>query len=437
MPETNVVDEVVSERAPATRSGGTARPVTNETVEASTGNTRQQARPGVEEESYADGGRKGRVFKESTEKLLQEFDKRPEPAPHEVGDGDEDEPEEEAPEADASADAADEGDADEGGEEGEGEESKEEAPDPAAEWQTKAQTLEQRNRELIAELDTARKTPKAERTERESALLAAEQTYIDEGTVPALRKFLGVIVGAAPDSKEVDAELAGLFTDLSAHELGVALDQNQQALRDNARTRLLLARDKREKVEGSKKAEPGNGAAEAVQYETAARHVDNLLITKGQSGTSIADEYPMLMSLAEDFDGYKPGEVLARAIKQEIEVGTLDPKISDVDMIRAVAPKIESYYEKLANKIETARAKKTKPDTTTPSVKPKAAPEQSKEQRQSHGARTISNAAASRAPAKPPKAPTKQKAATTAKTRKDFPNDAAYRQYLLELHFPS
>ena len=84
MPETNVVDEVVSERAPATRGGGlTARPMVSETVEASTGNTKQ-ARSGVEEESYADGGRKGRVFKESTEKLLQEFDKRPEPAPPEA-----------------------------------------------------------------------------------------------------------------------------------------------------------------------------------------------------------------------------------------------------------------------------------------------------------------------------------------------------------------
>lgn len=448
MPAVQTVDEEVSVRPNA--RGLPARAVQDESVSMSTGTVK--VANGAADDTHAGGGRKSRVFKESTEKLLQQLEKAP--PPHEEGDADEDEAE---ADADSAVDEADEGaeggDAEggegEGEEEGEREEEGEDAEEDAAkgdaekakaagEWQTKAQTLEQRNRELLSELETARKTPKTQRTERETTLLAAEAAYIDEGSVPALRKFLGVIVGAAPDSKEVDAELSGLYADLTARELNVPLDQNQQALRDNARTRLLLARDKREKAEAGKKPDVDN-SADAVQFENAAKYVDNLLVTKGQSGTSIADEFPRLMALAEDFDGYRPSEVLARAIRQEIMTGTLDPKTSDIDMVRIVAPKIENYYAAVAKKIKEIDQKLTakKSDTTTASGKPKVAVEASKEQRQSHGARTLTNAAASRAPATPPKT-TKQKAKTTTeKTRKDFPSDAAWREHLLSKHFQS
>jgi hypothetical protein len=434
VPETNTRDEVVTRSvAPRGVGGAVARPMQEETVAASTGITSVE-RSGIEDENHGTGGRRNRAYKASTTELLEKFEQEEKAglASHEEGDADEDE----APADDAeaqvdaggeSSDAAgDEGDAAEAGEEA--------APD---EWQTKAATLEQRNRELLGELDTARKTPKAERSDRETALIAAEASYVDEGSVPALRKFLGVIVGAAPDSKEVDAELAGLYTDLTAKELGVALDQNQQALRDNARTRMLLARDRREKADADKKPATDNSAGD-VQYGEAAKFIDTQLVTKGQSGTSLADEYPMLMHLAQDFDGHAPSEVLARAIRQEIMTGTLDPRTtSDVDMIKAVAPKIERHYDAVAKRIEAARAKTRKPDTTNPSVKPKAAVEASTEQRQSTGARTLTNAAASRAPAKPPKT-MKQKAPTTdTKTRRDFPSEAAWKDHLLNKHFQS
>lgn len=432
MPETNTVDEEV---APTQKAGAgrlASRQTHDETVGPDGKATSQ--RGGVEEENHA-AARTGRRIPDSTEKLLAQMEKDA-LEPHEEGDADEDEPDEGVGEAAGESD-------DDAGEAvddtGEGE-SGDEAAEGGKEDEAPALTarLEARNRELISELETARATPKSQRTERETALVAAEATYYDEGSVPALRKFLSVIVGAAADSKEVDAELSGLYTDLTARELGVSLDDNQRNLRDNARTRLLLARDKREKVEADKKPVADN-SADAVNYEAGAKHVDSLLSTKGQSGTSYADEYPMLMTLAEDFDGYKPGEVIARAIRQEIMTGTLDPtKHSDIDMVRAVAPKIEKHYDAVAKKIEAARAKKTKTDTTTPSgKKPKVAVEGSTEQRQSTGARTITNATASRAPAKQPKVE-KQKAATTAgKTRKDFPSEAAWKDHLLEKHFKS
>jgi len=93
-----------------------------------------------------------------------------------------------------------------------------------------------------------------------------------------------------------------------------------------------------------------------VNYGDAAKHTDVLLSTKGQNGTSPADEYPMLMTLAEDLDGFKPGELIARAIRQEIMTGALDPKKhTDVEMIRAVATKIEKHYKGVATKIRATR----------------------------------------------------------------------------------
>lgn len=449
MPETQTVDEVVAER---TSRAPAARPAATETV-SETG-AAKTVRAGVEEEAVPEGRRRGRAFKESTEKLLADMEKSDAaatlaagraPAPHEVGDADEDEPDE----ADAGA-AADDDSGEAGAddvaaaaegvaaEESAGEEPADDAPSEVDTIKATAARLEARNRELISELDAARKTPKAERTEREQTLLDAEDTYVNEGSVAALRKFLAVVVGAKPDSKEVSAELAGLYLDLTSQEIGVPLDQNQQALRDNARTRMLLAREKREKADAGKKADPGNGADEAVQYEHAAKYVDGLLTTKGTNGASIADEYPLLMSLSRDFDGYAPSEVIARAVRQEYMAGTIDPNGSETDAIRTVAQKIEKHYDGVAKRIEAARAKKNPtPDTTQPSGKtPKAASQESKEQRQSTGARTITNAAASRAPATPPKT-TKQKASNAEKSRKDFPNEAAYREYLLAKHFPA
>lgn len=448
MPE-QVVDEVVNTNprtAPA--RGVAARPVVEETVGGPPAPPAASA-----DETHAIADRRGRAFKPSTSKLLEKIEAEEQAAkaaaPDE-GDPDEDEPDD-ADEGDADEGDADEGDADEGdadggdadegdGTDGDADEgdADEEKPDPAAALAEERDRLLARNREMVAELEAARKAPKAKRTERETALIAAESKYYDEGTIPALRQFLSVVTGAPPDSKEVDAELAGLYTDLTARELGVGLDPNQQALRDNARTRLLLARDKREKAEAGK-TDPDD-SAEVVNYEEGTKHVTALLSTKTQNGASLKDEYPTLMALAEDFDGYAPSEVVARTIRHEIMTGTLDPKVhSDVDMVRHAASKIEKYYASRAAALRAKLTPSKKPDTTTPSgKKPKVAVEASNAQRQSTGAPTITNATASRAPAKNPKPD--QKAPTTKqgrKTRKDFPSDAAWRNHLLDKHFKS
>lgn len=428
MPETSTQDEVVAHR---TAAGPAARPTIHETVD-SGGTTKIVKAAGVEEDTAREGGGTGRKFKESTIKLLDALETAGDPDDS-AADPDDHGLIDEAPADDSAADAdPDDTEAVEG--DG-GEESKsEEAPPEVNEWEARAVRTEAANTRLTKELEAARATPKSERTPHETELVGAYDSYVNEGSVPALRKFLGAVIGAAPDSKEVGAELAGLYADLTAQELGVPLEQSTQAMREAARARLALHRDKRErKAESDKNAEPVN-PDEAQQIAKAVPYVENLMVTKGQSGTSIADEFPLLMSLAEHFDGMKPAEVIARAVKREITIGSLDPDSTEDTAVRTVARKIEAYYDGLAKKIEAARASKQKPDTTKPGEKKPspAAVKESKEQRQSQGARTITNATASVAPATPP--PKKKAAATSEKKRSDFKSEREYTAYLFDKH---
>lgn len=442
MPDTQTVDEVVSPRAPGASGGRPAGrlPVIEETVDAQGAIARVSK--SAHEETMTEGGAKGRTFKDSTLKLLAQLDggkpapkaaaPKAAPAPHEEGDADEDEAPAPAPheEGDADEEAPAEGEAtEEAPAEGE---TKDETPPELEVLRADKTRLEQTNKALVAQLDAAKKTPRAERTPREQALIEAEAAYVDEGTVPALRKFLSVITGTAPDSKQVSEELAGLFADLSANELNVSLDQSQQAMRKASRAQLALARDKREKAESDKKAATPADVGEEQQIAGASRVIDTVLSTKTQAGTSLADEYPHLMTLAEHFDGMKPTEVLARAIKGELLAGSLDPNAPNEVNIRAVAAKIEAHYKAGADRIA---AVKSKTDTTKGASKqaPATAPSKTQSSAKAPGARTISNATAGKAPNTAPKAKqaTKQ---TGEKRRADFKSDQEWRQYLFDKH---
>ncbi len=426
------VENFEDDVSPRGAAGPLGRKTVNESFDPETGATKVVRGKSVEEDSVREGGSKGRTLKESTLKLMAALDK---PA-NDEGDADEDGIDAldeaaavEGEPADAeAAEPSEEGDA---GEEGEGE-AKSEATSDADEARATNARLSASNARLVAELEAARQSPK-ERAAHETMLAEAYAAYVDEGSVPAFRKFIGAIVGAAPDSKEVDAELAGVYADLTARELGVPLDETQQAKRGEARARLELARDKREKKAESDKSAANPG--EAQQIEQATKYVDNLLGLKSQSGTSIADEFPMLMTLAQDYDGFPPAEVLARAIKHEFKTGELDPQTNEMEAVRQIARKIEKHYDDVSSKIEKARAAKIKSTTQSGVPKKPAAVSESQEQRQKQGARTITNATASVAPGTKPKMKT-QKAVVVEKARSDFKTDRAWRDHLLKAHFP-
>src|SRR5690348_1587918 len=92
MPEPQTVDEVVNARAPS--RGLAARPVHEESVNASSGATRID-RSDVEDENHSGATRAGRKFSKSIEDKLAKLDKEDLsarlPAPHEEGDADDEE----------------------------------------------------------------------------------------------------------------------------------------------------------------------------------------------------------------------------------------------------------------------------------------------------------------------------------------------------------
>lgn len=419
MPE-DTVDTVVSTRSAGT-SKSLARPVVHESVDTSTGDTRVVRGSQIESGDHVDAGR--RPLKESTQKLLDRL------APHEAGDADDDG----APAGEEVEDVV-EAAADEQGDEAASDdtvESAQEAPagaDVVAEWSAKYDTLEQANKRLVGELEAARRTPPRQRSSHEQELLEAYTSYVDEGSTPALRKFIGAVIGAKPDSKEVDAELTGLYADLTERELNVPLDQSQKALREASRARLALARDKRERVAESEKQAPAN-SDEGQQIEQAGRFIESRLTVKGQSGTSLADEYPLLVAMAADFDGMSAPELLARAVRRDLQTGALNGTEDADVMIRHAASKIEAHYKAVQGRLTTA----TKPKTDTTNQGQAAANPASKEQRQKPGARTITNATASVAPSTPPK----KKADAKKEEPRKFKSDAERRDYLLKKHFPS
>jgi hypothetical protein len=408
----DVVDEVVAVR---TGNGATARPAIAENVSENGHTTERMVADGVEQESVGEGMRRGRVFKESTTKLIESFNK-----PAEAGD------DEEAPDPD------DEGLVDESAAEAapaEGEETTEEAAAPAVDvWQEKATKYEEHNRRLLAENEALKRAPHREPTAREKALVEAEQAYVDKGAIEAVRRLIGVVLDSAPDSKDVDAELAGLYTDLTARELNVPLEASQLALREASRTRLALARDKRERKPAE--AAPTSEANEAAQIGQAATLIGNRMTMQRESGKSFADDHPLLMSLATDLDGMNPHELVARVIQREVKLGTLDPSLGDDALIQAAAKLVETHYEGVAKKF-AARNQPQKTDTT----KSKTAPaKQDTEQRQRTATRTITNATASVAPAT---SPTTKKPTTETKTeeRPKFKSKREAQDYALR-HLP-
>ncbi len=407
----SVVDEVVSKRMP---SGPAPRAQVEEAVDTSGGVTVKSG--GAEEDVVSEGGGRGRVLSDSTKKLLAKLE-----AGKNADDPDDDAP---ADDADDVADPDDEGLV-AAGETAEttDEEAPEEKPPVVDEWQEKASRLEATNRDLLAKLEAKTKSPTAPNP-RVEALLAAEQAYVDEGPIAAIRKFISIVLDSKHDGQDVDTELAGLYTDLTARDLNVPLEQSHLALREASRARLALARDKRERKAQSDAATSKPEQADEQPNEQAVTFIDTQLRTKGEDGTVFADKYPMLMAMAEHLDGATPGKLLAKVIKQEIQIGNLDPKLPDHVLIRTAAQRIENHYKGIADKFPKPKTDITKSGES----KTATAKTASKDQRQTTQARTINNASASVAPATSPKT---KKTEPQVEERPKFKSDKERREWAL------
>lgn len=305
-------------------------------------------------------------------------------------------------------------------------------PTPAAaaavpdEHAVRADRLTEHNRKLVAELESLRSRPvRGEPSARDRSLDEAERIYLED-PIKSIRRLVATAIGVDdPNSKDVDAELTGLYQDLTERELSVSLDPVQKASREAARTRKLLERDKRErKAETTDAASKAEADAEVRQAAEVATLIGNRLLTSKH-----AERYPLLMTHAHRIDGMKPEDLIWAGIRRGIASGELDPKTSDDQLIDAVSRKIEPYYQSLRDALAVNPSPVTATGTAAPSTQASPAAE-SKAGPTGQGTRTITNASASVAPATPPAIK-----AATDDTKPKYRNERERRRALAEKYF--
>lgn len=436
MPETEVVDEVVGNGPQSVRGGGvlSRRQVIEEVVEAGSTRAVRTSKTDIEEDTVVDGApRRSKPLKESTQKLLERADDPDDEATDDEESNDPDDvglidkapakkaaPAKAAPKEPSKETLVDDEDTDEHKEaasEGEedkpedteekAEEVKDEKPSDYDEIRTDRERLVTANRQLLSELETERKRPRSEMNERLKALDEAERIYVDD-PIKAYRKFVATVLGVKEDAKEVDEELSGFYTDLTARELNVPLEQATKATREAARTRQALARDKRERQAESEAKKNQNTESEDSQRTQKGSEFVSTLLNKQINGESVREKYPLLMELSEQLDGLKPEMLIWKVLERDAKAGVIKPDADDLKTLDQVAKAIENHYETVVEKATKAKNKK-KTDTTKQVEKKPSTEKVSEEQRQQSGTRNLTNAKASVAPAAPPAKKTVEK----------------------------
>lgn len=277
------------------------------------------------------------------------------------------------------------------------------APNPADEYKAVNERLTARNRDLVARLEALEKPqPKREMSEREKALDESERLYLEKPR-EALRLYLATAIAVAdPSSPEVDAELRGLYQDLTEEELGVAPSESAKAKRESERTRRMWEREKRERAaEKAAEATAAPQAQNSAEAQNAIGFIGHHLSTKGADGAAPADKFPLLSEVAQDLDGEPPEVLIFREIGRAIAAGEADEKTPGDQLIAAAAARLESKYQALAAKL--AGKAKSSTSTAPPVVQPTSVTASPTEgANHSHGVRSITQASASVAPATPP-----------------------------------
>jgi hypothetical protein len=230
----------------------------------------------------------------------------------------------------------------------------------------------------------------------------------------------------------VESELAGLYQDLTAKELGVALDDGKQAARESARTRKAWEREKRERKaaeEAAAKLKPADTEAD----DTATKHaiITNEISVKRADGKSLAERYPLTMKFAERLTGQKPEAVLWANINRGFATGELSRESSNDQLIESVAQKLEPLYQALGKEfVEALTPASTAPPAVTTDAR------DSKASATSNGARTITTRDASVAPATSPAIKAEQVTKTEDKPApKPWRNERERREHLARQHF--
>lgn len=421
MPD-EIVDEVVG--TGVTKIGGSLRRgVIEETVSEGGGHVSRSKPNGnalaIEDDEIRDGGHGSKKpLKESTKKLLAVVDDdEPEDTDDEttVDPDDEGLVEKKDPDdTDDETSSKKEAKTDDRPEEKK-EDVKDEKPSDYDEIRSDRDRLADTNRQLVQDLESERKRPRNEMNERMKALDEAERTYLDD-PVKAYRQFVATVLNVKPDSKEVDEELSGFYTDLTAKELQVPLEAAHKATREAARTKQQLARDKRERLaESEANKNPSNQDTDSQKETQASQFITRMFNDKQE----LREKYPLTMQLSEQLDNLKPEVLIWKVIERDSKAGVIKVTDNDVDTVEQALKLIEAHYESV---VETVSKAKTKKADTTKQAETKSNANDSKEKtRQGQGTHTITNANASRAPSVPPvkKQPEQQAERPKFKSKKE------------------
>lgn len=382
------------------------------------------------EQTVTQGGGSGRLLSESTRKMLENLDKhgnvhgargseaqqapKPESPPvasgaDVAGTSTQAPPSAASPEATAAVAA-------------------EAKPEPPAdEHRVRADRLEGRNRELVAEVEKLKAQPtKREMDARLKALDEIERSYFDDPRM-AVRRLQALALGLDdPKHADVDKEMRGLYHELTAEELQVPLDDAKASKRESERITALFRRQQREAAAEREAAQKQTAEPpEAKQFAEHTALVAGRLISKQTDGKAVADAYPLTMRLAEKLHGAKPEALILRELHRGFATGEYDPKEHDHKLIEQAAAKIETHYQALAEMFGQAR-----PATSTATPTPADATAK-QDVGQNQGARTITNASASVAPATPPaKQPDPQ-----PQQRPKYKSEAERRMAIAKQHF--
>jgi hypothetical protein len=405
-----------------------ARPVINQTFShgGDTARTESTSSPVIEQKVRSGGEAGSSMLSESTRKMLDNLDKygsvlAPKDAPA-------DPPAEQKTEPAAATPAAETKPAAPAGTP----EPEKPAAQPQDDYRGISERLTNKNRELLSEIESLKARPSRELNATEKALQKAYSSYWDD-SVGAVRQFLAVVHGHEdPAHKDIDSELSGLYQDLTARELNVPLDKNEQAIRESARTRQILAREKRERQaeQTTSTAPPDDPEAKLLAEHT--QIVGNRLSSRLADGKTVADAYPLTSKFAEQLNGQKPAALILAVIREGVRTGEIDVNDHNDSKIEQAAKKIEAHYQALADMFDEARKPATSTATPTPAADAKANQEQARNQ----VGRPITNASASVAPATPPaKQPEKPDAELPRSRKRPGETEDMRRARILKDHF--
>lgn len=253
------------------------------------------------------------------------------------------------------------------------------------------------NRALTEEVGRLKTAPRREPSPREKALAEIESSYL-ENPRAAVRRLAALALGHDdPKHADVDSEMKGLLQELFSEDAGVPIDDIRQAKIEAARTRHLLARDKRQRTAEQAAASAPPESSEDKQTAADTQVIGGLLDTHRVDGKSFAERYPYTATMAQEVHGTKPADLLLRVIYNGFATGEYDRAKPAPELVELAAKRTEALYQDLHDKFGRARP--------TSTAQPTTAPEIANKEGQGQAPRSITNASASVAPATPPAKP--------------------------------